>query len=176
MFELPYFTFERPPFVMPPPMMTGTSSTVSTLSRTPSAPSLTAVTFAEAMYGSARTTRASSGSHSSEQRWSTCARRNARMRLSCVVPDWKSTCCMNRRTADGSRPTIAGGCDSISMPVIVLPSQWNCVESGDCAWTDPAENIAAAASARITPGRNAHGYFCLAGIFGGADLARGREC
>ena len=49
MFELPYFTFERPPFVMPPPMMTGTSSTVSTLSRTPSAPSLTAVTFAEAM-------------------------------------------------------------------------------------------------------------------------------
>ena len=40
---------------------------------------------------------------------------------------------MKRRTADGSRPTIAGGWDSISMAVIVLPSQWNCVESADCA-------------------------------------------
>ena len=49
MFELPYLTFDRPPFVTPPPMMTGTSSTVSTMSRTPSAPSLTAVTVAEAM-------------------------------------------------------------------------------------------------------------------------------
>jgi len=86
------------------------------------------------------------------------------MRLSCVVPDWKSTCCMNRRTADGSRPTIAGGCDSISMPVIVLPSQWNCVESGDCAWADAAETTPTAANARITPGRIALGYLFMAAM------------
>jgi len=94
------------------------------------------------------------------------------MRLSCVVPDWKSTCCMKRRTADGSRPTIAGGCDSTSMPVIVLPSQWNCVESGDCARTDPAETTAAAASARVTPGRNAHGHIFMAAMFFRANCPR----
>ena len=70
-FEFPYLMFERLPCVMPPPTITGTSSTVSKTSRTPSPASGTARRVTLAIYGCSRTTRASSGSRLSSHFWPT---------------------------------------------------------------------------------------------------------